>query len=114
MDLSTCLDDDDPEVQRMRRDPNWADAAAAVYDRDVLEKKRSVCELLKELRASQDGTMEKIAEAEQSARWVDAIDGAVETLDRLPEYEIKAREMAKSMIKLRERLEQMESRVSAL
>ena len=106
-----AFEDEDARTRAMRRDPWWAEAAAAAYDADVGVRQREVRRALEELRASQDALGETIADAEARARWVDAIEGAVETLDKLPEYTLKAKMAVKRMAELRERLEKAEARV---
>lgn len=104
-------EDEDARTRAMRRDPRWAEAAAAAYDADVGARQRAVRRALEELRTSQDSLAKTIEDAEARARWVDAIEGAVETLDKLPEYTLKAKMAVKRMAELRERLEKAEARV---
>lgn len=106
-----ALEDEDARTRAMRRDPRWAEAAAMVYDADVGAKQREVRRALEELRTSQDSLAKTIEDAEARARWVDAIEGAVETLDKLPEYTLKAKTAVKRMAELRERMEKAEARV---
>ena len=108
------LDDDDFEARKraMRRDPRWASNAAAEYDANVGAKGREVNKLLVELKESQDKMAQKIRDAEEATAWVDTIEGAKATMDKLPEYTLKAREASRRMQELRQRLEKVEARVS--
>jgi chromosome segregation ATPase len=108
------LDDDDVEARKraMRRDPDWASHAAAAYDAEVGAKGREVNALLVELKESQDEVAKKIRDAEEATAWADAIEGARDTMDKLPEYALKAREVSRRMRELRQRLEKVEARVS--
>ena len=96
----------------MRRDPRWASNAAAEYDANVGAKGREVNKLLVELKESQDKMAQKIRDAEEATAWVDTIEGAKATMDKLPEYTLKAREASRRMQELRQRLEKVEARVS--
>jgi len=102
------------ETKTLRRDPRWAVRAGARFEATVWERIREVTTLLDELRASQGKLRGEIEEAREAVAWTDAVEGAKETLERLPEYARKAQDANKRMRELRKRLERAEARVSAL
>jgi hypothetical protein len=102
------------ETRTLRRDPRWAVRAGARFEATVGERIREVTTLLDELRASQGKLRGEIEEAREAVAWTDAVEGAKETLERLPEYARKAQDANKRMRELRKRLERAEARVSAL
>ena len=105
-------DDADARARAMRRDPRWATRAAEAYDGEVGERGRDVCRLLDELKVSQNETLEKIRAAERAATWAMTVEGAKLTMEKLPEYVVKAKNASRRMVELRERLERVEERVS--
>ena len=105
-------DDADACARAMRRDPRWATRAAEAYDGEVGERGRDVCRLLDELKVSQNETLEKIRAAERAATWAMTVEGAKLTMEKLPEYVVKAKNASRRMVELRERLERVEERVS--
>lgn len=105
-------DDVDARARAMRRDPRWATRAAEAYDGEVGERGREVCRLLDELKESQNGMFDKIQAAERAATWAMTVEGAKLTMEKLPEYIVKAKNASRRMVELRERLEKVEARVS--
>jgi predicted RNase H-like nuclease (RuvC/YqgF family) len=110
-DAAASLED---EMKALRRDPQWSVRAGARFEATVGERIREVTTLLDELRASQGKLRGEIEEAREAVAWTDAVEGAKETLEQLPEYVRKAQDANRRMKELRKRLERAEARVSAL
>ena len=110
-DADASLED---EMKSLRRDPQWSVRVGARFEATVGGRIREVTALLDELRASQGKLRGEIEEAREAVAWTDAVEGAKETLEQLPEYVRKAQDANRRMKELRKRLERAEARVSAL